>query len=192
MPAYNYARLGIISDTHGDAAVCEHIWKTYFKKVDLILHAGDVLYHGPRNPLPEGYNPQALAGLLNASPAPVLFARGNCDADVDQLVLDYPLQTPYLIIQLENLRIMVHHGTDLDKCQMLKMAQQFKLDLFISGHTHERTLVKDGQVILLNPGSPSLPKGDGIPSVALIEDGSIKIIDVRQGTILLTESLNRK
>lgn len=186
---YNQLCLGIISDTHGGAKVCEHVWNTYFKNVSLVLHAGDVLYHGPRNPLPEGYNPQALAELFNSSKAPILFARGNCDADVDQLLLNFPLQTPYLFTQLESCRIMVHHGTGLDRQQMLEMARRYRVDLFISGHTHERVLEKSDSVIFLNPGSPSLPKGDGIPSVALLENGRIKIIDAYKGTILAEETL---
>lgn len=162
-------KIGVISDTHGDAASWRRVMEGIFDGVDLIIHAGDILYHGPRNPLVEGYNPQELAGLINSCPVPVLFARGNCDAEVDQLLLDYPILAPYAFLQIGQFRIMAHHGDGLDREEMLRLAGRYRADLFISGHTHVPVLEKEGGVVLLNPGSPSLPKGDGGSTVALLD-----------------------
>jgi len=78
-------RIGFISDTHGGLAGWQEAMAGPFAEADLIIHCGDLLYHGPRNPMPKGYDPAALAQAMNASPAPLLIARGNCDSDVDQL-----------------------------------------------------------------------------------------------------------
>jgi len=179
-------KIGVISDTHGDATGWQRVMETQFHDVDLIIHAGDILYHGPRNPLVEGYNPPELASLINSCPVPVLFARGNCDADVDQLMLDYPVQAPYAFLQVGNLRIMSHHGDGLDREEMLRLSRIYRANIFISGHTHVRALEDEGGVILLNPGSPSLPKGEGRPTVAVLEceENSlrIEIIHIDDGT----------
>ncbi|MCL6634967.1 MAG: phosphodiesterase [Peptococcaceae bacterium] len=164
-------KIGVISDTHGDAASWRLVMESVFGGADLIIHCGDVLYHGPRNPLVEGYSPQELANLINSCPVPVLFARGNCDADVDQLLLDYPIQAPYAFLQVGQLRIMAHHGDGLERDEMLRLAARYRADLFISGHTHVPVLEDKGQktAILLNPGSPSLPKAGGRPTVAVLD-----------------------
>lgn len=176
--------IGFISDTHGDVEVCRRVWNDYFRNVELILHAGDILYHGPRNPILPGYNPSALAEFLNGSRCPILLARGNCDADVDQLVLNYPIQSPYVFLQIEGLRILVNHGDALEKNGMVDLARRYGVHLFVSGHTHVYSLEQVDGVILLNPGSPSLPKGDGIPSVALLEGEILKVVNINSGKIL--------
>jgi hypothetical protein len=178
-------KIGIISDTHGNERICRQIWQSYFKDVQLIIHAGDILYHGPRNPITEGYNPAGLAEFLNASPIPLLVARGNCDADVDRLVLQY-LLSPFLFMQFGNFRIMVEHGDGpgLEKHYMIDTSRKYGIHLFITGHTHKRMLERVENVVLLNPGSPTLPKGDGIPSVALLENGQVQIINISTGEIL--------
>lgn len=183
-------KIGVISDTHGDAAGWQRAMETVFHDVDLIIHAGDILYHGPRNPLVEGYNPPELARLMNSCPVPVLFAKGNCDAEVDQLMLDYPVQAPYAFLQVGSLRIMAHHGDGLDREGMLRLSRRYRTCLFtsvfISGHTHVPALEDEGGVILLNPGSPSLPKGKGRPTVAVLECGEnslrVEIIHIDDGT----------
>ncbi|MHB1041904.1 MAG: phosphodiesterase [Eubacteriales bacterium] len=178
--------VGVISDTHGDVRSWRKAVEEFFKDAALIIHAGDVLYHGPRNPLTPGYNPPALSALINSCPAPVLFARGNCDAEVDQLMLDYPIQSPYAFLQVGSIRIMAHHGDGMDRDEALRLSRLYRADLFISGHTHVPSLEEESGVILLNPGSPSLPKGDGRPAVAVLECGgdsiAVKIIYLDDGS----------
>lgn len=183
-------KIGIISDTHGDEGVCRRVWQEYFSGADLIIHAGDVLYHGPRNPVTEGYNPAGLLDFLNASPVPLLVARGNCDADVDRFVLQHPV-SPFLFLQFGDLRIMVEHGDalGLERKYMAGMGSKYGLQLFITGHTHERMLDQEAGLTILNPGSPALPKGDGIPSVALLEKERLRVVNVLTGETLAEAAL---
>lgn len=170
-------KIGVISDTHGSAAAWRQVMEKCFKDVDLIIHAGDVLYHGPRNPLSGGYDPAELAELINSCPVPVVFARGNCDSAVDQMMLAYPIQSPYAFVHLDKRRLIANHGDRLSREEMICLARRYRSDVFISGHTHVPMLEETAGVILLNPGSPALPKGDGTPTVALLEStaGSMEI-----------------
>jgi putative phosphoesterase len=175
-------KIGIISDTHGDLAGWTEAMEKVFAGVDLIIHIGDILYHGPRNPLPAGYDPAALAEAINASPVPVIFARGNCDADIDQLVIKYPLQAPYAFVVIEGLRIMAGHGDDLDDQETAALGRNYRLDVLACGHTHRPLLRRVGSTVVINPGSPSLSKhevnGKIVRTVGLIDDRSARIIDL--------------
>ena len=184
-------KIGVISDTHGDA----HGWQAAiagpFAGASLILHAGDLLYHGPRNPLPAGYDPAALAQLINHAPAPVIIARGNCDSDVDQLVLEFPIQAPYALVVVEGLRIMVSHGDEFGLTDpvpgIAAMARKYRVDVFICGHTHTLMLERIGDALIINPGSPSLPKaakGEPQPTVGMIEGEMARIVTLDGRTIL--------
>lgn len=91
------SKIAVISDTHGSVTAwrkARQIWKGS----DMIVHLGDVLYHGPRNPLPEGYMPKELAEEINDSDIPVMIVRGNCDADIDAVMLKWPIANPYLVM----------------------------------------------------------------------------------------------
>lgn len=182
-------RIGIISDTHGSLPA----WKKamdVFRGCELIIHAGDVLYHGPRNPLPQGYAPRELAALINKAPLPVVIARGNCDADVDQVLLSWPLQAPYAFLQIEGLRILVNHGHGMEPGAIQAQAQRFQVQLFIYGHTHIPELKVENGIVYLNPGSPSLSKDKGRRStVALLENGLVSLIDLHTGESMLSVSL---
>ena len=175
-------RIGVISDTHGDVDGWRRCIETIFRDVRLIVHAGDLLYHGPKNPLVEGYGPPALAEAINAAPVPVVVARGNCDSPVDQLVIDTPIQAPYAFVQLDDLRILAHHGDGLSDEEKAQWAASWQLDVFITGHTHIRELTRHEQTIFLNPGSPAIPKSDGsfqaVPTAATIEGDGVRIWDI--------------
>lgn len=180
-------KIGIISDTHGH----EGAWQTAFDKAfhdaDMILHAGDVLYHGPRNPMKADYNPAGLVGKINNCPVPVIIAKGNCDSSVDASCLELPVQAPYAYVVYEGLRIIVTHGdsvmTDEEKD---KMAAHLKADLFISGHIHTTVLEKRGNTVFLNPGSAALSKReDGRNTYAVLEDRTIRIYDIDTDEVLM-------
>lgn len=164
-----------MSDTHGDVSFWEYI-KDLVEESDFIIHAGDVLYHGPRNPLPAGYNPSKLAELINNS-KPFFIAKGNCDADVDQLVLKYPISSPYIFLYLSSLKILVTHGENMEEDDLINLANKYSVDILIFGHIHTPVLKKKDKLILLNPGSPSLPKTSN-KTIALIESNKISIIDI--------------
>lgn len=180
-------RIGVVSDTHGSLKYFEQALKT-LGNCDYIIHGGDVLYHGPRNPLPEGYQPKELAEKINTLQN-IFFARGNCDADVDQMVIKHPIQSPYLLLQLGKYKILVCHGYTKEKSQYIQMAKDYQADIFIYGHTHVKELFKDGALVVLNPGSTSLPK-DNLHSVAIIEDDLVKLINIESQEIIKELSLN--
>lgn len=191
-------KIGVISDTHGDT----HGWQAAiagpFVGVDLIIHAGDLLYHGPRNPRVAGYDPAALAQLINRAPAPVIIARGNCDSEVDQLVLDYPIQAPYALVVVEGARVMVNHGTEFGledpMPQIARVAEKYQADVFICGHTHLALLQRVGGALVMNPGSPSLPKSrSGTPqsTVGIIENGIARIM-VLDGAAIAEARIERR
>lgn len=171
-------RIAVISDTHGSLYWFNQAIKT-LGDCHYIIHAGDVLYHGPRNPLPEGYNPKELAEQINGRPR-ILIARGNCDADVDQMVIKHPIQSPYLLLHLGGHKILVDHGYQHHKESYIQRAKDLGVDLFIYGHTHIKELYRDGQLVILNPGSTALPKDD-IHSAAVITGESVKLVDISNG-----------
>lgn len=178
-------KIGVISDTHGSYIAWNEAYNKFFYNVDLIIHCGDVLYHGPRNPLPTDYNPKKLAEELNNLEKPIIFARGNCDAEVDQMVLDHLLQTPYTQIITPDWKILVHHGHHYND-KNLPACTKKHYNLIISGHTHLPLVQKKDNIIFLNPGSPSLPKSkDKIPTVALIENKTINIYNLTTGNKII-------
>ena len=184
-------KIGIISDTHG----CHKRWSLaydkFFKDADMIIHAGDVLYHGPRNPMLEDYNPAKLAEKINQCPMPVVICRGNCDSEVDTLVLNMPIQAPYTYVVANGLKIVTTHGHYVESDEAKdKMAESMKADLFITGHVHINVLEKRGNTVFLNPGSPSLSKReDKRSSVAVLEDDTIKIFDIDTEEVIMSLTL---
>lgn len=172
-----------MSDTHGDISS----WKKIFQNIkvednDIIFHAGDVLYHGPRNPIKETYNPSELAESINELNVPILIAKGNCDSEVDDMVLKPKIQQSPLFCQINNMRIVVHHGHEKSEDDLLQTANLFKAQLVVYGHSHIRKLFKLKDTYFINPGSTSLPKSeDTIPSFAVLDGKSIKIINNGNG-----------
>lgn len=172
-------KIGIVSDTHGCPVSWQNVFDKFFYDVDLIIHAGDVLYHGPRNDIPNEYNPKQLAENLNKCPIPIIIACGNCDAEVDSMVLDLPIQTPYAYVQIGQLRIVVNHGHNLTQESVRSLAQKYKADLFVTGHTHVATLEQINNTVFINPGSPSMSKRqDKRKTAALLNDNKISIFDI--------------
>jgi putative phosphoesterase len=173
-------KIGLISDTHGDVAAWREALKV-LASCELILHAGDHLYHGALNPVLPSYDPRGLAEAMNECTVPILHARGNCDSDVDQLALRDPIMSPYLFCRLEGLNVLVAHGDGMDHLGLVELARGYGARLLVRGHTHVHGLWDHGSLLVCNPGSPSLPKGNEIPSVAVLEDGEVTLFDMRDG-----------
>lgn len=151
------------SDIHGSGHWCSELLKAYEReKPDRLLLLGDILYHGPRNPLPEGYAPKETAGMLNAIKERILCVRGNCDADVDSLVLDFPITAEFCMLYLGGRVVHATHGHRMP----VNVPQG---DIVLSGHTHVLTCVENDGVMYLNPGSIALPKDD-FRGYILLED----------------------
>ncbi|MGL4914364.1 MAG: phosphodiesterase [Romboutsia sp.] len=182
-------KIGVMSDTHGSLFYFKKALNT-LSECDVILHGGDVLYHGPRNDLPEGYNPKGVVEKINEVNN-ILIARGNCDADVDQMVINHPIQSPYVMSQFGEVRIVITHGYTDSKEATIEKAKNMGADILVLGHTHVKELYCDENLVVLNPGSTSIPK-DGTHSVAIIDiiqtedelDMNFELIDINTGEII--------
>ena len=168
-------KLLFASDIHGSASAARNVIKTFEQeKADYLVFLGDVMYHGPRNPLPDGYNPAEVAGLLNSVANKVIAVRGNCDAEVDQMLLDFPLTADYNIIALKDFKIFASHGHTYSPDNL--PSGLTSKDIFASGHTHIPALEKkDGRPVIFNPGSAALPKENHPATYGVVEDGKIQI-----------------
>ena len=161
-------KIGVISDLHGSFEdVKNALFKLNEENVDIVICAGDVLYHGPRNPVPETYNPAGVAELLNNFSKRVIFARGNCDAEVDQMLIKYPLLSDFTYLFADGVFITVTHGHNTSDFN--KFGKDVKADIVISGHTHIPVKEEFEWGVHLNPGSTTFPKGGSNKSYAIIE-----------------------
>lgn len=181
----------VISDIHGSAADLRTAIDSFSgRKPDVLLLCGDFLNHGPRNDLPAGYDTRATAMLLNECREKIICVRGNCDSEVDQMMLEFPCLNAYTTLffppaRMENGssdsfvpngRIFVHHGHLYDRAALQKLLPAGTI--VVSGHTHETVLEKAGGLFYLNPGSISIPKCADGKTCALIEtdaDGIRKV-----------------
>ena len=162
-------KIAIASDIHGSAFWCDRLVKALeTRQPDLVILLGDLLYHGPRNPLPDDYDPARVADMLNAFADRIVAVRGNCEAEVDQMMLDFPCLADFSNVIDDTLRLYCTHGhlTTPDAPPRLPQGT-----VFLSGHTHVKTdEVRDG-IRFINPGSVSIPK-DGSHSFVMYENSS--------------------
>ncbi|MEG2672795.1 MAG: phosphodiesterase [Ruthenibacterium sp.] len=162
-------KLMIASDLHGSAKYAAAVREIYQKEqADKLLLLGDLLYHGPRNDLPEGYAPKKVIAILNELQTEILCVRGNCDAEVDQMVLEFPIMADYCTLWLDGHMVYATHG---HLCNEENLPPLHHGDILLHGHTHLRVMADRGDYFFLNPGSVSLPKGDGIHSYMTYENG---------------------
>ncbi len=161
--------IGVISDTHGSI-------RGWSKALEImgacesIIHCGDFFNHGPGNPAPEQYNPGQLAENINGCSLSLFAVKGNCDSEVDQKFLDVPMAYPLLVCRIDNLNIYASHGHLFTREEWIADGKRWKADILINGHTHLWSLEKEEGIVLLNPGSPSLPRNN--PSAATINTES--------------------
>lgn len=161
-------KLLIASDIHGSILYAETLFERVAdEKPDKILLLGDLLYHGPRNDLPDGYNPKAVIALLNAHREQLLCVRGNCEAEVDQMVLPFPCMADYAQIVADGKTLYLTHGHHASPENLPPLPGG---SVFLSGHTHVKRDAAIGGIRCLNPGSVSIPK-DGSHSCLVYEDG---------------------
>ena len=169
-------RLLIASDIHGSGLYAEKLLAAFESlRPDKLLLLGDILYHGPRNPLPEGYAPLRVAELLNGMKNEIVCVRGNCDAEVDQMVLEFPMMEDYTTLLFGRRLLFATHGHVYGPENPPAMRED---DILLSGHTHIAGVTEtDDGYFFVNPGSVSLPKGDLPPSCMWFDDGFVKLID---------------
>lgn len=168
-------KLGIISDTHGGFEDTVQALEE-LKDAEQICHIGDVLYHGPRNDLPASYNPKELSEFLKKR-SDIMYVRGNCDADVDEMVLEKDLSTKSRVVSFDGFKFYVIHGYEETEEERIHRAKEQGCHVVVSGHTHVKVLEKKDGIIVLNPGSTTLPK-DGTRSYAYYENGEIILWDM--------------
>lgn len=168
-------KIGFISDTHGDYDQTLKALEV-LKDCDKVYHLGDVLYHGPRNDLPKGYNPKKLAEVLKGLDY-ITYIKGNCDSDVDEMVMEKDLQQKKRVENIDGKLFLMVHGYEETLEDRIKEAKELGAEAIVTGHTHIKVLEEKDGITLLNPGSPSIPK-DGSASVATYEDGVFKLVEI--------------
>lgn len=180
-------KLFFASDIHGSLPATELMLDKYQKSgADYLVILGDVLNHGPRNPVPQGYQPAAVAQLLNDFSGQILAVRGNCDSEVDQMLLNFPMLESYSWVLLENgTRIFLTHGHiyNSDNRPELKAG-----DVIAYGHTHIPVAEQNAEQFIFNPGSITFPKGGYVASYGLFEDGTFTVLSfsdevLKQGSL---------
>lgn len=158
----------IASDLHGSAFYCKKMLEAFEReRADRLLLLGDLLYHGPRNDLPEGYAPKEVIPLLNGLKPVLLCVRGNCDAEVDQMVLDFPILADYAVLPVSGRLVYATHGHVNNLKNLPPLAPG---DILLHGHTHIPAWTEFGKGNLyLNPGSVSIPKEGSAHSYMTLE-----------------------
>ncbi len=168
-------KLVIASDIHGAALRCKQLMDAIEEiQPDRVLLLGDLLYHGPRNDLPNDYAPKKVIEMLNSISKEIIAVRGNCEAEVDQMVLDFPCMSDYIILFDASRQLFCTHGHIFASDNL--PAGLTENSLFIQGHTHIKFngfCPKSDTVRLFNPGSVGIPK-DGSNSFGIYSDGNFE------------------
>lgn len=176
-------KLMIASDIHGSAYYCRKMLENFDREQpEKLILLGDILYHGPRNDLPKEYAPKEVISLLNHRKESLLCVRGNCEAEVDQMVLDFPVLAEYMILYLDGRMVFATHGHIHNEEKLPPLG---KNAILLHGHTHIPVIADRGDYLLLNPGSVSIPKGNSKNSYMIYENGSFCIKNLMTGEVLL-------
>ena len=165
-------KLVIASDIHGSAFWCSRLCEVVEQEQpDMLILLGDLLYHGPRNDLPRDYAPKQVIPMLSRYQDRILAVRGNCEAEVDQMVLPFPCMADFALLNCDGLTMYLTHGHlwNPDKLPPLQPGT-----VFLSGHTHVKMNEYRGEVRCLNPGSVSIPK-DGSHSCIIYDKGTFSV-----------------
>ena len=173
-------KLMIASDIHGSATWCERLLEAWRReRPERLVLLGDLLYHGPRNGLPVDYDPVRVADLLNAVKDRILYVRGNCDSEVDQMMLSFPILTESCTVYLDGITLFATHGHvwNLNHPPLLRRG-----DCLVHGHTHVPAWEPFGEgCMYLNPGSVAIPKGGAPHSCIVLEAGRFRWLDLAGG-----------
>lgn len=169
----------IASDIHGSAKWCRTLMSAVADEhADRVLLLGDLLYHGPRNDLPEEYDPRAVIAMLGGLTGRVLCVRGNCDTEVDQMVLPFPILADYCLLEAAGRMIFATHGHHWHAGQLPPLTPG---DVLLYGHTHVPLCEEKDGILLLNPGSAAIPKEESPHSCMTLEDGLLRWHDLCGG-----------
>lgn len=184
-------KLMFASDIHGDALRAKRVLELYEKEgAQKLILLGDLLYFGPRNQLTDSYDPQAVIRLLNENKEKLLCVRGNCDAEVDQMVLDFPIMAEYAYLCVDGYSMLLTHGHKIntDSAQNLRSGE-----ILIHGHTHVLCIEKFGEGnIYINPGSTTYPKENNPRSYMTYENGTFEIKDLESCEVIKKINLRKE
>lgn len=183
----NYA---VISDIHGNAEnLLAALTVAQNNHADYILILGDLLNHGPRNGVPKGYDPLKIAEILNEIKEQTIIVRGNCDSEVDTMLIDTNISNTSNTLVINGHKCFMTHGHIYKEQDCIKLGLAAN-DIFLSGHTHQSVLKKNDQgVIIFNPGSITFPKGTNEKTLGIITDNKILLLNIN-GEIINSLSLD--
>lgn len=165
----------IVSDIHGSLPALEKVLGFYrTQHCNMLCILGDILNYGPRNGLPEGLDPKGIAETLNAMSEEIIAIRGNCDSEVDQMLLDFPILSDYALVVDNGKRLFLTHGHVYNEDKQPKGRH----DVFFYGHTHLWKLERQNEKIICNTGSVTFPKGGNPPTFVIYEKGTVTAYDL--------------
>ena len=179
-------KLVIASDIHGDLVSMNEVLAAYKNEgAERLLLLGDLLYHGPRNDLPESYDPKGVIELLNSNKDVILAVRGNCDTEVDQMVLNFPILADYAYLSLDGIGVFATHGHHHNTQTPPPLRRG---EILLHGHTHILKCEKFGdENYYLNPGSAALPKENNPKTYMVYENRTFTVKDFSGNTVLKKE-----
>ena len=170
----------LVSDIHGCRPALEKVLKFYDEQhCDMLCILGDILNYGPRNSIPEGLDPKGIVELLNARAKDIVAVRGNCDAEVDQMLLNFPVLGDYVLLVDEGKKLYLTHGHIYNKENMPKG----KFDAVVYGHTHLWEITPEAGTVICNTGSITFPKGGNVATFMTYEGGTFTAYDM-EGCVL--------
>lgn len=162
----------LVSDIHGSLPALEQVLDFYRREhCELLCILGDILNYGPRNGLPEGLNPKAIAERLNLMASDIVAIRGNCDSEVDQMLLQFPILSDYTLLIDGGRRLFLTHGHVYNEDRRPSL----RTNALVYGHTHLWKLERQGDTVVCNLGSITFPKGGNVPTFGLYDDGRLSI-----------------
>ena len=169
-------KLMFASDIHGSRSACERVLERYDAEgADRLILLGDLLYHGPRNDLPDGYDPKRVAALLAGRSEKILCVRGNCEAEVDQMMLPFPVMAEYAWFTEGGRLFFLTHGHRFGPTNRPPLSPG---DVLVCGHTHIPAFEENKDGYYLNPGSVSIPKDGSVRGAVLLSGDRIAFTDL--------------
>lgn len=181
-------KLMFASDIHGSLPATECVLDRFAQSgAQWLVILGDVLNHGPRNALPEGYAPAQVAERLNEHASRIIAVRGNCDSEVDQMLLDFPITAPWQQILTEKQRLFLTHGHLLGPGNLPPLSPG---DVLVYGHTHLPVAEKREHIYHFNPGSVSIPKGGFKASYGILDDDILSVMALNDQSIIAQTEIN--
>lgn len=181
-------KLMFASDIHGSLPATERVLSLFNQSgAQWLVILGDVLNHGPRNALPDGYAPAEVAERLNICASRIIAVRGNCDSEVDQMLLHFPITAPWQQILLERCRLFLTHGHLYGPENLPALSAG---DVLVYGHTHIPVAEKRGDILHFNPGSVCLPKGGYPASYGMLDENHLCVMALNDGQVIAQSEIN--